>query len=364
MSELPSVIFGPEIWSLQIDGGISRYFQQLIAGLSNQGVNGKVLTQKNSNKRISSKDSGSFQVDSLKESKNPYTEISSLFKQYSDTFIYHPTYYTKNLHAIKNSKAKIVVTVFDLISELYPEKKSRIRKNINQKLISMQEADQILCISETTKRDLIQIYDIPKDKITVTYLGTNIGSVNKIKMTKLAQVPYLLYVGKRQGYKNFKNLVHAYSRSRDLKENFSLICVGGGEFAPFEISELRDLQIFDKVTRIDADDALLAMYYQNAACLVYPSLYEGFGLPPVEAMSLGCLVIASSGGSIPEICKDAAVYFDPSDPNSICGTILKSLSDEELKNSMRLKGFEVAETFTWEKTAAKTLNAYLNLTSP
>ena len=100
------------------------------------------------------------------------------------------------------------------------------------------------------------------------------------------------------------------------------------------------------------------MYYRNAACLVYPSLYEGFGLPPVEAMSLNCPVLASTEGSIPEICNDAAQYFDPRSIESIRHTLEVTLQNELLMNEMRKKGLTVAKTFTWENTAKETLNAY------
>lgn len=361
MSNLPRVIFGPEIWSLQNEGGISRYFLELINGLSERGLDGEVFTQNNVNSRINGANFERFHKHELGESSNPYSKISEYLSHVSDVKIFHPTYYSKNLVEIREPKTKVVVTVFDMISELFPEKKPRLRRVTDQKKISVHKADHILSISEQTKVDLMKIYDIPSEKITVTYLGTNLHSVRKIEFPELGRTPYLLYVGKRGGYKNFKNFITAYSQSKDLKFNFSVVAVGGGDFSSSEILQLQNLGILDRVTQINADDEQLAMYYRNAACLVYPSLYEGFGLPPVEAMSLGCPVFASTEGSIPEVCKDAAYYFDPNSSESIQESLESILQNEGALNKMRQNGLNIAKSLTWEKTALETLNAYKKL---
>jgi len=113
---------------------------------------------------------------------------------------------------------------------------------------------------------------------------------------------------------------------------------------------------------MDANDYELAMLYRKAACLVYPSIYEGFGLPPVEAMSLNCLVVASSGGSIPEICKNAAEYFEPRNIDSIEHVLTGALQDEQRANQMREQGLLIAKSFTWDRTVLDTVNIYKRLT--
>lgn len=361
MSKLPRVIFGPEIWSLQVEGGISRYFQQLIRGLSESEISGKVLTQNHANSRMISAHIKGFEILSLKDLNNPYEEISRLLGQETEGSIFHPTYYSQKLVNIREPKTKIVVTVFDMISELYPERKPRFRKVVDEKKISLEKADHILSISKQTKDDLIRIYKVPEEKITVTYLGSNLHLLPEDASAKLAKNSFILYVGKRGGYKNFTNFITAYSRSKLLKLSFSIIAVGGGEFSSAEILELENLGISDKVTQIDVNDVQLAMYYRKAACLVYPSLYEGFGLPPVEAMSLSCVVMASLGGSIPEICDGAAQYFDPTSVDSIQQVLEITLADEQRMNQMRQSGLMIAEAFTWKKTASDTLEVYKKL---
>lgn len=362
MSATPFVVYGPEIWSLQNEGGISRYFQELIGGLSINGIQGKILTQSNTNSRYKEINAPNFEVKQLTTGPKVSREINALLELAGDGSILHPTYYSKNLQSI-NTNTPIVVTVFDMISELYPQKKPRFRKVVDVKRLSVENSDLILSISERTKRDLIELYGVSEDKIVVTYLGSNLHLIPQTKSVAGVEGDFILYVGKRSGYKNFSNFIRAYSQSKILNRNFFVIAVGGGKFDSDEISELQKLGIRKKVTQVNANDSQLAMYYRSAACLVYPSLYEGFGLPPVEAMSLNCVVVGSSGGSIPEICKDAAQYFDPTSIDSIEKVITSTLADEQQMFQMRKTGLLLAKSYSWEKTASDTLSAYRTLIS-
>lgn len=358
MSKLPYVVFGPEIWSLQSEGGISRYFQELFHGLSGFHIKGKILANDLDNSRLNGEMYEGFQILNLDSSINPYTEISTHLSQNLKQNILHPTYYSRNLSKLHRSRPKVVITVFDMISELFPERKPRFRRFIDEKKDSVDHADHILTISQQTKKDLMNIYGVPEEKITVTYLGTNLNLFPEVQSFTPTSNSYILYVGKRGGYKNFENFISAYSGSRYLKSNFSIVAIGGGKFSSREFKFLEKLGVEGKIHQANLEDSLLAMYYRNAACLVYPSLYEGFGLPPVEAMSLNCPVLASTEGSIPEICNDAAQYFDPRSIESIRHTLEVTLQNELLMNEMRKKGLTVAKTFTWENTAKETLNAY------
>lgn len=361
MPNLPQVIFGPEIWTLQNEGGISRYFQKLINGLSQFDITGQVLTKKNSNSRLETVDARNFKFYEVQNSKNFYGEISKKWQDDLNGNIFHPTYYSKNLVKFRAPKSKVVLTVFDMISEIFPEKKPRFRKSIDEKLISVTRADHILSISEHTKNDLISIYGVPKEKITVTYLGSDLHLFPEVYGVASAQKQFILYVGKRGGYKNFSNFVTAFSRSKFLMNNFEIRAVGGGSFKRDEMSQFVKLGIIDKIVQVEANDSKLSNLYRNAACLVYPSQYEGFGLPPIEAMSLNCPVIASNGGSIPEICKNAAEYFDPQQIDSIEHVVTKTLEDRLRLNEMRENGKLVSKGFTWDKTALETKNVYEKL---
>ena len=129
--------------------------------------------------------------------------------------------------------------------------------------------------------------------------------------------PYLLYVGSRAGYKNFGLLLEAFSRS-GLAGHYRLLAVGGGAFTAAEQQRIASLRLAGSITVIPkADDAILARAYRDAALFIYPSLYEGFGFPPLEAMSMGCPVLVNRTSSLPEVCGDAAFYFDASDPDEL-----------------------------------------------
>ncbi len=159
-------------------------------------------------------------------------------------------------------------------------------------------------------RDLLHFYDVAENQdprglsrilASASAPGRPAGSVRE---------PYLLYVGSRAGYKNFGLLLEAFSRS-GLAGDYRLLAVGGGPFTPAEQARITSLKLGRSVAVIPkADDGTLARAYRDAALFVYPSLYEGFGFPPLEAMSLGCPVLVNQTSSLPEICGDAAFYFD------------------------------------------------------
>ena len=166
MLSQPRVIFGPEIWSLQNEGGISRYFQELIQGLSEKGVGGKVLTMNNSNTRIRNLRTLEFQIETLKGERNVHKEISTVLEQEINKNIFHPTYFSKHLADYRSPGTRIIVTVHDMISELFPEKRPRLRKKSDLKKSSIRDADHILCVSMHTKNDLMDLYGTPEEKIS------------------------------------------------------------------------------------------------------------------------------------------------------------------------------------------------------
>jgi glycosyltransferase involved in cell wall biosynthesis len=170
--------------------------------------------------------------------------------------------------------------------------------------------------------------------------------------------PFLLFVGNRDGYKNFNNFLYAFAKSKKLKTTYQVIAFGGGPFTYEEECLIEKLECKELVFQLSGDDEILKFLYRAATALVYPSLYEGFGLPLIEAMQLDCLVFANKGGSIPEICGDSAIFFNGLSIDSICQTLELSLEDHELMNYMVLKGKLNSLRFSWEKTAIETNEIY------
>ena len=160
---------------------------------------------------------------------------------------------------------------------------------------------------------------------------------------------YLLFVGARHSYKNFDGLLNAYRETR-LQEGYDLLALGGGPLTPTEMARIAQLGLADNVKCIPRpSDALLAEAYAGAKLFVYPSLSEGFGLPPLEAMAAGCPVVASNTSSIPEVCQNAPFYFDPYDEGSFHQALLRGVDDENERQSAIERGRQVAAGYSWEK---------------
>jgi glycosyltransferase involved in cell wall biosynthesis len=222
--------------------------------------------------------------------------------------------------------------------------------------------DHIICISENTRRDLLELFAVPADKVSVVYLGFNAFEGESKERNEPQNIPYILYVGQRGGYKNFENFVLAYASSEWLRNNFRIYCFGGGVFTSVEKETLALNGVKEShIQQIGGDDLVLAKCYRNASAFIYPSLYEGFGIPPLEAMSVGCPVVCSNTSSIPEVVGNAGEYFDPTSINSIRVSIEKVLQSSECRADLVEKGAERCKLFTWEKCATETLSIYRSL---
>jgi glycosyltransferase involved in cell wall biosynthesis len=274
--------------------------------------------------------------------------------------INHETYYANKSVALRNTKS--VITVYDMIHERFSDQFPSTDPTRIQKENAVKKADHIICISEQTKKDLIELLAIDASKVTVVYLGFSL-SVKKSEIKKLDYSrPYLLYVGNRDGYKNFSSLLKAYADSPTLKTNFDLICFGGGVFTENELKHIKSLALASRsVRQVSGTDSVLAAHYQSASAFIYPSLYEGFGIPPLEAMSYGCPVICSNLSSIPEVVGDAAEFFNPYDSESIRMAIERVVDDSVRSDCLIARGQERLNYFSWEKCAKETLEVYKKL---
>lgn len=273
--------------------------------------------------------------------------------------IVHETYFS--LKSSAPPDCPVVLTIFDMISELDAEPVN-IRRSAKYAAVS--RADHVICISEHTRQDLIRIFGTSPEKVSVAYLGCD-GLPAPIRVREPAtqgQKPFLLYVGLRGGYKNFAAMLRGLASSLRLKTAFDVVAFGGGRFNADEQALIQQLG-FDEgqVRQQGGDDSELATLYQNARALVYPSTYEGFGLPPVEAMSQGCPVICSHSSSIPEIVGNAGEYFDPAQPESIAAAIERVAFFPDRRNALIAKGTLRAKQFTWDRCAQQHLSVYRSL---
>jgi glycosyltransferase involved in cell wall biosynthesis len=253
-----------------------------------------------------------------------------------------------------------------MIHEIFKEDFSDGGRTSKLKLDSINRADHIICISESTRNDLIEIFNVPRHKVSVVLLGFDQLSQNPHLKESAAgsYAPYLLYVGSRAGYKNFTGFVEAVASSRGLMSDFNIICFGGGSFDEVETAMFRRMGFKEgQIKQISGDDELLGSFYRGAQAFVYPSLYEGFGIPPLEAMAHNCPVICSDTSSIPEVVGGAGKYFNPSDVSDMCRSIESVVYDESVMRELKMLGSNHLQNFSWKKCADQTLAIYKQLAS-
>jgi glycosyltransferase involved in cell wall biosynthesis len=271
--------------------------------------------------------------------------------------IFHPTYYDDYFLDYIGTKP-FVLTVYDLIHQIYPETFSHDTIDKNKELL--QKANKIIAISECTKRDLVSFFDVPEDKIVVTHLANSLDTnTSEPPISFQQQLPknFLLYVGNRLYYKNFLFFIEAFAILEKTKENLSVVCTGP-PFTKGEIDFFDRLGVKEKLYHFYVDDAKLTCLYQHAEAFVFPSLYEGFGLPVLEAFSCGCPVILSNSSSLAEIGEDAVVYFEPKNISSFRQALEKVVYNQQERKRLIEKGKGQLQKFSWKKTASATKEVY------
>jgi glycosyltransferase involved in cell wall biosynthesis len=360
------IFFDYQIFYLQKYGGISNYFYNLSLGLKKKNNNIKIFSPIFKNmygkklldekiiigKYINNYPKYTGQIINLINNKT-----TNYYLKKFNPEILHMTYYNNSYSYSKNSIN--FLTIYDLIHEKFPNYYSKpfLEFTLKKKKNAINKADHIICISENTKRDLINYYNVSEKKITTIYLGVD---QDKEKPTLIKKdKKFILYVGDRSKYKNFKNLLIAYSSSKLLSENFYLMCFGGGKFNQNEKNEFKNLRLSENnIIQVFGDDKKLFSYYASAECLVIPSLYEGFGLPLIEAMSLDCPVICSKTSSLLEIGSDAVIYFDPYKVEDIKNKIEQFILDSDNKTQLSEKAKNNVKLYTWHDCVERTLELY------
>ena len=332
-------------------GGISRYVYEVSKRLPSLGADVGMRAVYNRNyyfsRRFGLNDSSSLPKLAAFHLINKAARFFDLHQGKYD--IFHPTYY----YADKFSGSKLIVTVHDMTHELY---------SLNPRVISAKrkiipQADRIIAVSENTKRDILKFFPaLDPEIISVIYHGASMSMINVNEAEAVLPYDYVLFVGLRSLYKNFSRFTEAakslMSRSRELH----VLCVGGGSFTDEEISSFGEFS--GRFHQLSLSDDELARSYNGARCFVFPSEYEGFGIPLLEAFACSCPVVCSDSSSLPEIAGSAAEYFDPLSVDDMAGKILAVIDDEGLRDELRRSGRERLAFFDWDKAARETLECY------
>jgi len=358
------VLYDYEIFLIQKYGGATRYFYEIISRLAEKKELDIILYMGYHINRYGLDDLKDkyYKFHGKKIPQLPKTKLISTklqkpvfekFRVKTDYDIFHHTYYGDYR---KKSGAKDLITVHDFTHEKFPDNFSGLDVTIERKKNAVMNADGIICISETTKKDLLELYHIDESKIKVIYHGNSL----KYDVTEKAifEKPYLLYVGDRRAYKNFGLVLKGFRDSDFIKKNFSLLCFGGGEFRKNEAELIQKYGLEGKIFQTEGSDRELANAYRYASVFIYPSLYEGFGIPLLEAMHYGCPIAASDSSCFPEVAGDAAVYFNPGSEEEMTGAIEKVVNDTEVRDKLVKSGIEREKMFGWDKCAEETFEFY------
>jgi glycosyltransferase involved in cell wall biosynthesis len=350
------------IYQEQLAGGVNRYFANVIKRLPADCI--PLLTTCH-NRAPNYPAHENLRIFKFKQTR-PLSVTHRLAKYYFrcvtsalDFDVAHPTYYSLLTQRDFNAyRRPVVLTVWDMTHELFPQYFADSAEVVGRKRKAVEAAQAVICISENTKKDLLERYALPPERVHVTHLASEIEESLAHGSEPTPSRPYFLYVGARVGYKNFQRLLAAFANIAALRPDVQL-CTVGPPLSAMEARAVADLQLGGRIESYEhVSDAHLAKLYRCSVALVYPSLYEGFGIPLVEAMMCGTAVVASNGSSLPEVIGDAGLLFNPAATDELSDILLLLVDNPGERERLVARGRKRARAFSWERTAAQTLEVY------
>lgn len=371
------LFFDHQIFNAQTNGGISRYFCELIRGLEADGEDRCQLGCVTSDNQLlqaygiaaghhiaSDRFGRSLPGRALDYWRNR-RHSQQLYRR-GEFDLCHLTFYPA-ARPFREHGRPLAITIHDMTPEVYPELFSGTlyRRLVTGRWIAAKRelaavADAIFVVSENTRNDLIRLYGTDPAKIHVTHLANSLTRTTPDTAVKLPE-RYLLFVGQRGTYKNFTGFIRAAAAVMERDRELAVVCIGGGALTAAEEQLLRELGIRERVHHRTVGEADLYHLYHRAQAMVYPSLYEGFGLPILEAFACGTPALLSRRSCFPEIGGDAARYFDPEDRDSMVETFREVLRNPELRADLIARGFRRNTEFSWSKLVAETRKVYRSL---
>jgi glycosyltransferase involved in cell wall biosynthesis len=355
------VAFDEQIFALQAYGGISRMFAELakqfienpeldvqLLPLNAPVINRYILDDETIRSRLAVR-------DAKHEYRSLLRYVARIQPRPGNDIVHNTFYLPHGLAAYPG--AKRVVTVHDMIPELMPQTRRRL-DFLTLKRRYVRHADHVICVSEATKSDLLKVYGEIPVPISVVHHG--VDPIFRPDLDPHPELPlrYVLFVGNRAQYKDAAVLMKAFATAARDQRDMVLLFVGGGPFSTEERRLLAHLGIAARTIQVSLADRLMPAAYSNAVMCVFPSRFEGFGLPALEAMACGTPTVLARATSLPEVGGDAALYFEPGNSEDLTAVMEQVLGDDQLVSRLRVAGIGRARTFTWGKSAEETVAVY------
>jgi glycosyltransferase involved in cell wall biosynthesis len=358
------LVFDHQVFSFQQHGGVSRYFCEVAERLARyDGCDVTVLAPVYVNAYLATLPPSMVagrQVPPTRYAEGLRLLVNGVLARgwlaAARPDVVHETYFSR--FPVAPRRAASVVTVFDMIHERFPEYFSPNDSTPARKAAAVRRADRVICISESTRRDLLERVRVDPGVVSVVHLaGAPVPAVRPTRA--VVDGPYVLYVGPRGGYKNFDGLLRAVAGSPALRAGVRVVAFGGGPLGAAERALVRELGLDEgAVVQMSGDDAALDAAYTFATAFVYPSRYEGFGIPPLEAMARDCPVVCAANSSLPEVVGDAAELCDAENPESIAAAIERVVGSPAHADALRARGRLRNAQFTWDRCALASYEVY------
>lgn len=355
------VALDEQIFAIQPYGGISRLFYEKARSFesdSSFGVSIDPLRAPIVNEYLLGDPELAARLQ-VTRAAGPYRALARYFTRRRRTDavdVVHNTFYLPR-GLSEHPDSRRVVTVYDMIPELLPKTRRRL-DFLTEKHAYVQKAHHIICISESTKRDLLRVYPEIHAPVTIAYPGVGPSFHPDVERVDGLPEPYILHVGNRSSYKDGATLLRAFARIAARFPDHVLFLVGGGPLTQDEASFIASHGLERRVVQRSLGDDEVAAAYRQAEVTVFPSRYEGFGLPAVEAMACGSPLVLTDTSSLPEVGGAAARYFAPGDDAALAAILTELLGDISQQQQLRLAGFDQAAKFTWNGYAMANAEAY------
>jgi glycosyltransferase involved in cell wall biosynthesis len=361
------ILYDGKIYEMQAAGGVNRYFANIISRLPKDFTPALTTCKPQDVNYPAHPNLKTFFYKryGFRPMQASYWLEKYYFRavaSFNPLDVVHPTYYSLlTRQEVNKCRYPVVLTVYDMIHELFANKIDPKGEQAEKKQKAVLAAQAVICISENTKKDLLERYSLPEEKVTVIYLASEIDASLSHGSEPVPSQPYYLYVGSRVSYKNFDGLLAAFAKAVSVQPEI-VLCVVGSPFNDTEQKLIADLKLTEHIEHYRyTSDTHLAKLYRCSVAFVYPSLYEGFGIPPLEAMSCGTAVVASNCSSIPEVVGNAGILFDPKSTGDLADILLTLLDNPIERDCLITKGYQRAQDFSWDKTVAQTLDVYRSL---